>query len=157
MNVKPALLALSALLPLSFLAWAVAQPPVQPIDRSEGALMRSKLQRSQAVLEGLLRKDFAAVAAGARQMKLISEAAEWPRPRDAVYEHLSAEFRRQCNELESLAKTENHRGVTFTYLQMTNLCIQCHDYIRDSLRIAHPGSPRSDVQRIPSQWPEGRR
>ena len=106
------------------------------------------------MLEGLLRKDFETVSQNAHQMRLISEAAEWPRARDTIYEHFSAEFRRQCRELEELAKSGNHKGCTFTYLQMTNLCVQCHDYVRDSMRIsARPN--RGSVRLIPSEWPEG--
>ncbi|MDV6032251.1 MAG: hypothetical protein F9B45_19620 [Phycisphaera sp. RhM] len=152
MRFKFVLLAMLASIPLAMLTWA--DPVVQPIERSEGVLMRSKLKRSQHVLEGLLRKDFPAIARGAKEMKLISEAAEWPRARDTVYEHFSAEFRRQCTQLEELAEQENHQGVTFTYLQMTNLCIQCHDYVRDSLRVAEPRG-RHGVQLIPAEWPEG--
>lgn len=134
--------------------YSSADPPIQTIERSEGMLMRSKLKRSQSVLEGLLRKDFAAISRGAKEMKLISEAAEWPRARDTVYEHFSAEFRRQCNQLEKLADSRNHQGATFTYLHMTNLCIECHDYVRDSLRVADPKG-RSGIQLIPAEWPEG--
>ncbi|MCS7470446.1 hypothetical protein NZK35_27665 [Stieleria sp. ICT_E10.1] len=154
MRFKFVLLAILTSIPLAMLTWA--DPVVQPIERSEGVLMRSKLKRSQHVLEGLLRKDFPAIARGAKEMKLISEAAEWPRARDTVYEHFSAEFRRQCNQLEELAEEQNHQGVTFTYLQMTNLCIQCHDYVRDSLRVAEPRG-RHGVQLIPAEWPEGSR
>lgn len=136
-------------------SWAGADSPVQTLEQSEGMLMRSKLKRSQSVLEGLLRKDYAAIARGAHEMKLISEAAEWPRARDSVYEHFSAEFRRQCNELETLANEKNHRGATFTYLSMTNLCIECHNYVRDSLRIAEPKG-RTGIQLIPAEWPESR-
>lgn len=138
---------------LTMLTWA--DPAVRTIEQSEGMLMRSKMKRSQSVLEGLLRKDFKAIERGAHEMKLISEAAEWPRARDAVYEHFSAEFRRQCNQLEELAAKENHQGATFTYLHMTNLCIQCHDYVRDALRVAEPRG-RSGIQLIPSEWPEGK-
>ena len=125
---------------------------VVPIGDAQGALMKSKLVTSQKVLAGLVRKDFDAIASGARDMKRISEAAEWARSRDEVYEHYSATFRRQCNQLESLAKKENHEGVTFTYLQMTTTCIQCHDHVRDSLRIAERG--RGGVQLIPAKWPQ---
>ncbi|OYP28300.1 hypothetical protein [Rhodopirellula sp. MGV] len=135
---------------------AFADQSVQPIEQSEGMLMRSKLKRSQSVLEGLLRNDFAAIAQGANEMKLISEAAEWPRARDQVYEHFSAEFRRQCSELEDLAQKKNHQGATFTYLSMTKLCIECHNYVRDSLRVAEPNG-RSGIQLIPAQWPESGR
>ncbi len=84
-------------------------------------------------------------------MKKISEAAEWPRSRDAVYEHFAAEFRRQCIKLESLANKTNHEGATFTYLQMTTTCINCHDHVRDALRIAE--LPNGGVQLIPAQLP----
>ncbi|MCD0459000.1 hypothetical protein [Roseiconus lacunae] len=130
-----------------------ADASVRSIGQAEGVLMRSKLKRSQSVLEGLLRKDYAAIAKGAHDMKLISEAVEWPRARDQVYEHFSAEFRRQCSQLEELAAKKNHQGATFTYLAMTNLCIQCHDYVRDSLRVAEPNG-RSGIQLIPAEWPE---
>jgi hypothetical protein len=119
-------------------------------------LMRSKLKRSQNVLAALLKRDYKAIASGAHEMKLISEAAEWPRARDSVYEHFSSEFRRQCAELENLAKTQNHQGVTYAYLHMTNLCIQCHDYVRDSMRVAKRGG-RSGIRLIPAEWPEGTR
>ncbi len=153
MKIKLLLLCVVAVPMFSMLSWA--DPGVHSIQQSEGLLMRSKLKRSQSVLEGLLRKDFRAVRQGAHEMKLISEAEEWPRARDGVYEHFSAEFRRQCAELEKLAESENHQGATFTYLHLTNLCIQCHDYVRDSLRVAE-GSPRGEIQLIPSHWPEGK-
>lgn len=153
MKFKISLVCILIIAPLAM--WTRADPAVRTIEQSEGMLMRSKLKRSQAVLEGLLRKDFRAIERGAKEMKLISEAAEWPRARDNVYEHFSAEFRRQCNQLEELAANQNHQGATFTYLHMTNLCIQCHDYVRDSLRVAEPRG-RNGIQLIPSEWPEGK-
>lgn len=130
-----------------------ADPPISRPEQAEGFMMRSKMKQSQAVLEGLLRKDMRAVVAGAHQMKIISEAAEWPRARDAVYEHYSEQFRRQCTELEHLAKTGNHQGAHYAYLHMTSLCIQCHDYVRDSLKVARNPN-QGNIRLIPSQWPE---
>ena len=114
----------------------IASPPAVLVDEDPGFMMRSKLTRSKDVLEALLRNDFRSISRAAREMKRISEAAEWPRRRDAVYERFSAEFRRQCNQLESLALDLNHEGVKFTYLNMTTTCINCHDYVRDSRRVA---------------------
>lgn len=147
------LLLLGILVGVPFAVYSQADPPVRTTEQSEGMLMRSKLKRSQSVLEGLLRKDYRLIAHGAKEMRLISEAAEWPRARDNVYEHFSAEFRRQCRKLEDLAEAENHQGATFTYLHMTSLCIECHDYVRDSLRVAKPNG-RSGIQLIPAEWPE---
>ncbi|WP_146517062.1 hypothetical protein [Rubripirellula amarantea] len=125
---------------------------VTPTTKVPGSLMRLKLESSHEVMEGLLRRDFDKIAEGARQMKRISEAAEWPRARDEVYEHFSQTFRRQCIQLESLASQRNHEGVTFTYLGMTKTCVDCHDYVRDSRKIAGP--QEGDVRLIPSHWPE---
>ncbi len=136
------------------LSWAFAQtqlPAVTPINQSPGSLMRSKLLNSQNVLEGLLRSDFAAIKNGAKQMKAISEADEWPRSRDPVYEHFSQTFRRQCNQLEQAADQRHREGVRFTYLAITTTCVNCHDYVRDSRRVAQPA--QSDVRLIPSHWP----
>ncbi len=82
----------------------------------------------------------------------ISEAAEWPRARDEVYEHYSTELRRQCNKLDDLARKSNHEGAAFTYLHITTTCINCHDYVREAFRIAD--QPEGGVQLIPATIPE---
>lgn len=128
-----------------------ADPPKNPSIPENEVLMRAKLSSSQKVLEGLLAEDFTLIAHGAREMRKISEAAEWPRSRDAVYEHFAAEFRRQCIKLESMANKTNHEGATFTYLHMTTTCINCHDHVRDALRIAE--HPNGGVQLIPAHLP----
>ncbi len=129
----------------------LADDPPAGVIRENEVLMRAKLSSSQKVLEGLLAEDFTLIAHGAKEMKKISEAAEWPRARDPIYEHHSAEFRRLCLKLESLAHKTNHEGVSFTYLQMTMTCINCHNYVRDALRIAE--QPNGGVQLIPAQLP----
>lgn len=131
-----------------------ADPPATRIKDSSDVLMHAKLTSAQNVLAGLVRENFDQIESAAREMKRISQAAEWPRQRDSVYEHYSAEFRRQCAKLENLAKDRNHEGASFTYMQMTTICISCHDYVRDSRRIASRPNRRRDVQLIPSQWPE---
>jgi hypothetical protein len=131
-----------------------ADPPATKIVESTGALMQAKLTNSQKVLAGLVRNDFDQIESAARAMKHISEAAEWARPRDTVYEHYSVEFRRHCSKLESLAKQQSHEAAAFTYLHMTSICIGCHDYVRDSQRIARQPGRRADVRLIPAEWPE---
>ena len=126
-------------------------PTVRAVDSEPMILMQAKLSSSKKVLEGLLRRDYDSIAKAAREMKRISKATEWPRERDKVFEHFSTEFQRQCNQLESQADSLNHEGAKFTYLQMTSTCIQCHDYIRGSRRVAELDHPRN-VRPIPSQW-----
>ncbi len=115
-------------------------------------LMQAKLTSSKRVLEGLLRRDYDSIARAAREMKRISQATAWPRPQDEVYSHFSTEFQRQCNELESHADMLNHEAAKFTYMHMTTTCINCHEYIRDSRRVAGL-EDHSGVRPIPSHWP----
>ncbi len=145
---------LLVVLVLGSLILIAADPPTATdgvIEETE-VLMRAKLSSSQKVLEGLLAEDFTLVAQGAKEMVHISEAAEWPRARDEVYEHYSTELRRQCIKLEDLAKKTNHEGAAFTYMQVTMTCINCHDYVRDSLRISD--EPNGGVQLIPAHLPD---
>jgi hypothetical protein len=153
MKLRPFLIVLLSLLAgaATTAMLAAADPPPESISETH-VLMRAKLTSSQKVLEGLLAEDFTLIEHGAREMKRISEAAEWPRVRDPIYEHHAAEFRRLCIKLESLAQQTNHEAASFTYLQMTTTCITCHNYVRDSLRIAR--QPNGGVQLIPSQLPE---
>lgn len=125
--------------------------PAQGVLEETEVLMRAKLSSSQKVLEGLLAEDFTLITRGAKEMVRISEAAEWPRARDEVYEHYSTTLRRQCGKLEDLARKTNHEGVAFTYMQITTTCINCHDYVRDSMRISD--QPNGGVQLIPAHLP----
>lgn len=127
--------------------WLTAADPTPEKIAETAVLMRAKLTSSQKVLEGLVAENFALIGEGAKEMKKISEAAEWPRHRDEVYEHYATEFRRQCNKLASLAEKQNHEGASFTYLHMTTTCIDCHNYVREGLRIA--AEPGGRVQLIP--------
>ena len=131
-------------------------PITEGADQSDtSAFMRAKLASSQAVLEGLVTEDFGLISKGARQMKKMSEAAEWPRAPDEVYDHYSEEFRRLAAKLTHLAAKENLEGASFTYMHMTSMCISCHKYVRGSLRVAEdPNGRPGGVRLIPSEWPD---
>ena len=75
-----------------------AEPPTAPIKESQ-VLMRVKLSSSQNVPEELRSEGFRLIGHAVKRMKRITEAAEWPRVRDAIYEHYATEFRRQCSKL----------------------------------------------------------
>lgn len=145
------MLGLGSLLDLRADPPTAIRPVVRPIADESEVLMHAKLTSSKKVLEGLLRRDFDTIARAAREMKRISKETAWPRPQDDVYSHFSTEFQRQCNQLESHANQLNHDAAQFTFLHMTTTCIQCHEYIRDSRRMAGLKHP-SNVRPIPSQW-----
>jgi len=102
----------------------------------QGVLMQAKLNSSQKVLEGLVTKDFALIAKGAKELEKLSGAATFHKFRDPVYRHHGNEFRRQVQKLRRLAENENLEGASFTYMHSMTTCITCHEYVRDVIRVA---------------------
>ena len=77
-------------------------------DRKEvSAFMRAKLASSQKVLEGLCTKDYDLIAAGAKELEQMSDAAAFQRYPDPVYRHYSREFRRLAGKLNRLGVDRN--------------------------------------------------
>ncbi|MGB6045780.1 MAG: hypothetical protein WBF93_21675 [Pirellulales bacterium] len=99
-------------------------------------LMRAKLASSQVILEGLVTKDRRLVERGANELKKISDAAAFHKYNDPVYKHYSREFRRLVEKVGRLASDNNLEAASFTYMHATTTCINCHDYVRDVIRIA---------------------
>lgn len=154
---------LAGMLPLALGLLEAAPPEAEkPVTEPEldahvdaALFMRAKLAAAQAVLEGLVTEDFALIRKGARQMKTMSEAAQWPRSPDKVYDHHSEQFRRLAAKLEHLAQKENLEGASFTHMHVTSVCIECHNYVRNRLRVAEdPEGEHGGVLLIPSEWPE---
>ena len=115
--------------------------------------MRAKLVGSQSVLDGLVTENFSLIHRGAENMKQMSEALQWPRAEDKVYDHYGDEFRRQCDKLMQLSDEKNLEGAHFTYLSMTTTCINCHNYVRGKFRVEKDANnPQGPVRLIPSDW-----
>lgn len=151
---------------LSIVAWAFATtnqevPKVEntgvqekenaPSPLNKQLYMRSKLFSSQKVLEGLVTEDFAMVQHAASQLKLISEAAHWPRTVDEVYQHHSVAFRNQCDKLVDQAKRHDLGAAHYTYLHMSTTCIDCHNYVRGRFKVER-NKPDGPAQLIPTKW-----
>jgi hypothetical protein len=109
----------------------IPAPPMVLIDDDPSVQMRGKLTRSKEILAGLVRRDFASISRAATELKRISAATDWPRAEDAEFKHLSADFQRQCDQLDSLARELNFDGVQVTFQSLTLTCIRCHDHLRD--------------------------
>ncbi len=122
-------------------------------DENTAPFMRAKLVSSQHVLDGLVSENFALIRHGAENMKRMSEALQWPHAPDAVYEHYGSEFRRHCAKLMQLSDQKNLQDAHYTYLQMTTLCINCHNYVRGRFRIERDkDNPHGPVRLIPTEW-----
>lgn len=94
--------------------------------------MRQKLNASHAILDGLVREDFHAIAENAQELSLLSLDASWQVLQTSEYSQQSLEFKRSADALASAAKKKNLDGATLAYLDMTMKCINCHKYVRSA-------------------------
>jgi hypothetical protein len=98
--------------------------------------MRLKLDYAKNVLEGLTLEKMDLVADNARELKLLSAAAEWepatvPGPLYLVY---TREFQRIADSMAASARDRNLDGATLAYVQLTTNCVECHKYVRSTRR-----------------------
>ena len=144
-----AIFAGSAIVPLNY------QQDTTPKQDNTKPFMRAKLSGSKDVMDGLVTENFRLIYQGAENMKAISEAVQWPRSEDKVYDHHGDEFRRQCDKLMQLAEEKNLEGAHFTFLGMTTTCINCHNYVRGKFRVVRDRtSPQGPMRLIPTEWDE---
>jgi hypothetical protein len=100
--------------------------------------MRSKLEHSQRVLEGLTTGNHELVAKHAQQISLLSQAEMWQVLQTPEYFERSLEFRRASDAITEAAKNKNLDGATLAYVDMTVKCVSCHKYVRQ-VKVANNG------------------
>ena len=110
----------------------------QPQDADATKLtMQSKLQQSQRITAGLVRRDFDTLVEAAELLKQLSLSPppQLSRAGDdsdaAVYEHFRLEFARLVGQLERQARRQEPEATAYIHQNLTATCIACHDYIRD--------------------------
>lgn len=150
---KPLLLTALPIIAIIFGTSLSQETSTPPQEKKTKPFMRAKLMGSQSVLDGLVSENFGLIHRGAENMKQISEAVQWPRAEDPVYDHFGDEFRRQCDKLMQLAKNNNLEGAHYTYLNMTTTCINCHNYVRGKYKVEPNPDPQGPVRLIPTEWP----
>lgn len=106
-----------------------------PTTRRE--VMRTKLEYSRQILEGLTLEDYDRIGKGARALASLSRAAEWEVPTIPnvdEYVTYTAEFQRLADELSRKARDKNIDGATLVYFRLTTSCVNCHKYVRSLTR-----------------------
>lgn len=101
-------------------------------------VMRSKLDSSQKVLEGIATEDFATITASAQRLVVLSQVAGWQSRQTPEYKQLTAEFRRQAESLVKAAKDGNAEAASLAWFQLTISCVNCHKHIRSSRTVSVP-------------------
>jgi hypothetical protein len=100
-------------------------------------LMRTKLDASRKILEGLSLEDYALIADGAKSLRALSRASIWEVPtipNAEQYIVYTGEFQRLTDELSRAARDRNLDGATLVYFRLTTSCVNCHKYVRSVAR-----------------------
>jgi hypothetical protein len=93
-------------------------------------LMRMKLDRSKAILEGLTLEEFDKIASNARALRLLSTESGWNVIQTKEYASQSRDFQRAADLVaEAAAEKDIHRA-TMGYVALTVRCVECHSYMR---------------------------
>ena len=98
------------------------------------AFMKSKLEHSEKVLEGLAREDFDLVAKHSAAISLLCEDELWSVMQTPEYIERSKEFRRSVYAITEAARKKNLEAAAFAYVDSTMKCVSCHKYVRQARR-----------------------
>lgn len=116
---------------------AAEQPqPVKQEPAKKAALqkfMRAKLALAQGLLEGLAVEDFAKLDKNAKALLLLTTAEEWSVSKNSLYLQHSDEFRRAIKQLNKNAEAKNLDGASYSFVQLTMSCVECHRFVRNEL------------------------
>jgi hypothetical protein len=140
------------------LPWGITGQSQQvPPELKGRQFMHRKLEHSQKVLEGIVVEDFDLIEKNARNLNLLSQAAEWQILPSAEYRGHSEEFRRTTETLAKAAREKNLDGAALAYVQLTLNCVNCHKYVRtfplDERRKPVTADEKPDAQRKDGQKP----
>jgi len=103
--------------------------PPSPLVR----FMRTKLDSSNLILEGLCTDDMTKIDKGVGRLLEMSDEERWRVSNDVLYLNHSREFRRAVLTLKEKANESNKAGVALAWIDVTMNCIRCHSWVRDTI------------------------
>ncbi len=95
------------------------------------SIMQQKLAASQKVLEGLAQNDFALIKENSEKLNDLSKMAAWRLIETPRYENYSEEFQRLTLKMAAQAKERNLDAAALSYVDMTLMCVKCHQHVRE--------------------------
>ncbi len=93
-------------------------------------VMKFKLHHAQRLLEGIATENYQVIADSAKELKALSQQADWQIRQTPEYQKFTADFARHADSLLKAANNKNVDAATVAYFQMTVSCTTCHKYLR---------------------------
>ena len=98
-------------------------------------LMRQKVERAEAILQGLAQGDLRSVQKEADELVQIAARANWSvNPRASEAAANEAEFQRRAAMLAKYARDGDLHASYYQFVQVVFQCFDCHDEIRQPRR-----------------------
>lgn len=123
---RPSALALAAVAVLSL---SVGGDPPKP--QKKTTIMEKKLAAAQKILDGLALNKFDEIKENAELLNDLSKQAAWKLIETPRYEQYSEEFQRVTLKMANHAKEKNLDAAALEYVDMTLLCVKCHQHTRE--------------------------
>ena len=92
--------------------------------------MKKKIEYAQRLLLDVTRADFAAVLEHAKEMQFLGYLEKYDRSDIPGYKRQVSHFEAAIEELIKNAEAKSLQGVTLSFQQLTNSCVQCHQAMR---------------------------
>lgn len=109
-------------------------------------LMRMKLERSKAILEGLAMEDFDKISSSAQALGLLSLESGWNVIQTDEYATQSRDFRRTSRVIAEAARDQDLGRATLGYVALTVRCVECHSYMRKQRGASSEDLPADGVR-----------
>lgn len=118
-----------ALAGVAVLTLCVGGDPPKPAKKP--SIMEKKLAAAQKILDGLALNKFDEIKENAELLNDLSKQAAWKLIETPRYEQYSEEFQRITLKMANQAKEKNLDGAALSYVDMTLLCVKCHQHTRE--------------------------
>ena len=104
--------------------------------RPLAAFMRTKLEASSQILEGLCQEDRELVKEGAVKLRELTKIAVWNVLTDDEYREHSREFRDNAALVAEAAEEGDFDKAALRWFDVTMSCLDCHDHVRKERKAA---------------------
>ena len=98
-------------------------------------LMKQKLAAAHGLLDGIIREDYESVKKNADLLKSMSKASTWHKSDSDVFLSYARSFQNAADFLVVNAQNKNREGITLGYVRVTLECVQCHNQVRDQVKL----------------------
>jgi hypothetical protein len=119
-----------ALITLVICTLGVGGDPPKPLKKA--TIMEKKLGAAQKILEGLAQNNLPMIKENAELLNDLSKQAAWKLIETPRYEQYSEEFQRITLKMANQAREKNLDGAALSYVDMTLMCVKCHQHTREA-------------------------